>query len=148
MNCESCGYRRRFREFRRQPYLCGVKRALVYILFSSAFLNYTSLSQLLKLPVLFVHFQEHKEIDSRISFLNFLSMHYFGEDMNDDDDEQDMKLPYKSVDSKSLHHAVSPVPRFFHHKVAFTYYRQPVYHYESDHLSQRALDSLFRPPRV
>lgn len=57
----------------------------------------TSLDQLLKLPVLFEHFQEHQERDPKVSLLEFLAMHYWGQDLDDNDNARDNQLPFKKV---------------------------------------------------
>ncbi|WP_315816201.1 hypothetical protein [Paraflavitalea speifideaquila] len=58
-------------------------------------LNDTSLNQLLKLPALIGHYMEHHQLDNRVDFVQFLAMHYWGTDLNDNDDDRDMQLPYK-----------------------------------------------------
>ena len=54
------------------------------------------LNELSKLPVLLEHFAEHKEKNNRLSFLNFIYMHYAQSNDHDGDDEKDRKLPFKS----------------------------------------------------
>lgn len=56
----------------------------------------TECNQLLKFPVLLEHYSEHKEQNDRISFIDFLQMHYAGYDFNDNDQDRDMQLPFKS----------------------------------------------------
>jgi hypothetical protein len=57
----------------------------------------TSIEQLLKLPVLFEHFAEHQQRDPRVNLAAFLSMHYWGHDLDDNDNDRDMQLPFKKV---------------------------------------------------
>ncbi len=55
--------------------------------------------QMFKVPVLFQHYMEHQEnLGDNLHFIDFLSMHYGGQDMDDDDDDRDMQLPFKKVD--------------------------------------------------
>ena len=54
--------------------------------------------QLLKLPVVFQHFAEHKVENRDISFLQFLDMHYMHGSPMDKDHDRDMQLPFKSTD--------------------------------------------------
>jgi hypothetical protein len=56
----------------------------------------TEAYQLLKLPVVFQHFKEHKKEDKNISFLQFLAMHYLHGSPKDKDYERDMQLPFKT----------------------------------------------------
>lgn len=40
---------------------------------------------------------EHKSVNNDISIMDFLSMHYWGTDLNDNDDNRDMQLPFKNI---------------------------------------------------
>lgn len=57
----------------------------------------TEASQLLKLPILVQHYNEHKAGNASITLARFLHMHYMGYDDNDDDDMRDMQLPFKTM---------------------------------------------------
>ena len=59
----------------------------------------TELSQLLKMPVLVQHFIEHQEVNSNITFWQFLNMHYASGGVNDADHAKDMQLPFKAHDN-------------------------------------------------
>lgn len=61
-------------------------------------LSSTEAYQLLKLPLIFKHFSAHRSQDSNISFAAFLAMHYLHGSPHDEDYEEDMKLPFKTVD--------------------------------------------------
>lgn len=56
----------------------------------------TEASQLLKLPVVFEHFREHKLLDHSISPLQFLALHYLHGSPRDNDYDRDMQLPFKT----------------------------------------------------
>lgn len=56
----------------------------------------TEFSQVLKLPVLWQHFQEHNAENRSISFIGFLQMHYFNGNPKDADYKKDMQLPFKT----------------------------------------------------
>lgn len=101
----------------------------------------------MKLPVLVGHFMEHHQLDHNVGFVDFLAMHYWGTDLNDDDNDRDMQLPFKNV---SLHFSDSAVPHF---KSALaqhpTFSNLVIQHvFDNDDLPQPALGSLFRPPRA
>lgn len=84
-------------EFSKKTYLCTqVKRFLAISFLAIYILTATECNQLLKFPILIEHFSEHKEANNEISFFDFLYMHYQGHDFNDNDQNQDMKLPFKS----------------------------------------------------
>lgn len=48
------------------------------------------------------HFIQHRELNEELSVWNFLEMHYFGHDINDNDQEEDMKLPFKKIDGHQM----------------------------------------------
>lgn len=74
-------------------------RKLIAIAFLSLYVfSSTECSELLKLPALVDHFYQHQEENKSITLWSFLCMHYAHGDVNDADRDQDMKLPYKSVD--------------------------------------------------
>ncbi|MCE7064942.1 hypothetical protein [Dyadobacter sp. CY326] len=119
------------------------------IILTIVILDTTSLYQVMKAPTLVRHFLEHKSLDQKVSFVDFLSMHYWGEDLDDDDDEKDMQLPFKKIE---IHHANF---LFFSHTETFTFTArtQPEIksHYGPDQPQiaySTILGSLFRPPRV
>lgn len=74
----------------------ALKRFIVILTLSLFILTVTECNQLLKLPVLLEHYIEHKTSNQDISFSDFLYMHYAGNDFNDQDQDRDMQLPFKS----------------------------------------------------
>ena len=45
-----------------------------------------------------VHFTEHQVADNTIGLFDFIYMHYIGDDMNSNDQDKDMELPFKKID--------------------------------------------------
>ena len=87
-------------------------------------------------------------MNSDVGIVEFLSMHYWGTDLNDNDQDKDMKLPFKKVDAPSASSVAIPIAKT-------TIEKQQIYtplisqHIPQDlHLTNPALSSLFRPPRV
>ncbi|CAG5016194.1 hypothetical protein DYBT9275_05495 [Dyadobacter sp. CECT 9275] len=111
-------------------------------------LDTTSLYQIFKIPSLVTHFVEHKALNQEISFMDFLSMHYWGEDINDNDDEKDMQLPFKKFEIQHTSLDFFPCISSFQFKspgwpVKVNYGpERPQGHYNA------ALGSLFRPPQA
>ena len=92
---------------------------------------------------------EHKSLNVNIDFSDFLAMHYGGQDIDDDDDEKDMQLPFKKVENA---HANFP---FFFGAETFSFNVLPPLTMMSKYGPDRPqldyytfLGSLFRPPRV
>lgn len=106
----------------------------------------TELHQLFKLPILFQHFAEHKSRDSKVSLVEFLSMHYWGDDLNDDDNDRDMQLPFKKLDIHPLQVFFMPVMK----AIAIKPYVQPIQKnypaYGRKYIPNPSLSSPFRPP--
>ena len=74
-------------------------RRVLAILLLSLYVSYsTECFELLKIPALVEHFYDHKEENKDMSLWSFLCLHYGHGDVNDADRDEDMKLPYKSVD--------------------------------------------------
>ncbi|MEI2737887.1 MAG: hypothetical protein V9F01_03780 [Chitinophagaceae bacterium] len=72
---------------------------IVAIVLSLLLLNSaTELHQLWKLPLLAKHYQQHHREDPSLSLFEFLKLHYSAmEHPNDNDDNEDNNLPFKSA---------------------------------------------------
>jgi hypothetical protein len=71
-----------------------------------------SMGQVLRLPTLIHHFQEHQQEDPESTFFDFLAIHYSPEINHPDDEHKDHEnLPFKTVDFsvlqviKIIHHS-------------------------------------------
>lgn len=64
-------------------------------------LNSAEAHQLMKLPQLFVHYDEHKQEMASLSFFEFISLHYASGNQ-EDHKEDHQQLPFKSHE---CHHA-------------------------------------------
>jgi hypothetical protein len=125
-----------------------LKKVLLYIIFVVLALDTTSLYQVFKLPSLFGHFTEHKLRNRNIDFIEFLAMHYWGEDLNDDDDEKDMQLPFKKIDLQQSAFLFVPTENFF---FATTINWPQAHDYGIDHSQfhiSKHTGAHFRPPQV
>ena len=129
-------------------YFSGLKRFLLHIILAIVIIDTSPLYQILKVPSLIRHFTEHKALNQNISFVDFLEMHYWGEDLDDNDDEKDMQLPFKKFEIHQVN--VLPIP----HASSF-YFKSKVWPLKVDYGPDKpqvqyhaALGSLFRPPRV
>ncbi|MDE3183038.1 MAG: hypothetical protein KGM16_06425 [Bacteroidota bacterium] len=78
-------------------------KKIVSIFFLAIYLfSTTQLSELLKLPLLIEHYEEHKEENKSLSFLGFLEMHYAQNIKPDADYDKDMKLPFKGTTTSNI----------------------------------------------
>ena len=111
-------------------------------------LNNTSLYQLCKLPVLVQHYQEHRQLNGDVDLLDFLSMHYWGEDLNDDDDDRDRQLPFKTFDTNIHLNLFIPTQKVSIVTAEVLYPRVPFPVLQNNLLPDPGLSSLFRPPKA
>lgn len=130
------------------PYIYVLKNFFLHIILTIVILDTSPLYQLLKVPSLIQHFTEHKALNESISFIDFLSMHYWGDDLDDNDDEKDMQLPFKKFEIQHVHY----VPSFNTNLFSFKNTTWPIEHlYGPDQPQGKynaALGTLFHPPRV
>jgi hypothetical protein len=79
-----------------------MRRILIIALMTVHLFGDTELSQLFKMPHLITHFFQHQRQNPSITFFEFLSMHYGGDDGTKSDDFEDNKLPCHNGNSHSL----------------------------------------------
>ncbi len=103
----------------------------------------------MKVPSLIRHFIEHKSLNNKIDFVDFMAMHYGGKDIDDNDDEKDMQLPFKKVENTHANFL------FVSRTEAFSFVRDTPVVIRSKYGPDKpqldyctTLGSLFRPPRV
>lgn len=73
-------------------------RKIVAIFFLMLFtVSSTEAGQLLKLPLLYKHLNEHLQQGRSHSVYDFLAEHYLGYHGNDEDSDEDRELPFKSI---------------------------------------------------
>lgn len=61
------------------------------------FFGDSAMGEVLKLPLLATHYREHLQRNPAMGTIEFLSMHYWGKDIQDHDSSQDMRLPFKNL---------------------------------------------------
>lgn len=86
-----------------------MRKNLAIILLSIHLTGNTELGQLFKLPRLVQHFFQHQRQDPGINFINFIVMHYAGDDGTTADDDFDNKLPCHSINCNTLSIVYSPM---------------------------------------
>lgn len=127
-----------------------LKRISTIFLLSVYLFSATEAYQLLKLPVVFEHFKEHKAQDKNIDFLSFIVLHYFRGNPKDADYDRDMQLPFKTSDNfvvsiipvtiPAICKVILPPQKFIH---------TSDYILKNDKAAAAAhLDAIFQPPRV
>lgn len=117
---------------------------LIIYLFSA-----TEFNQVLKLPVLVVHFQEHQQKNPSISFFQFIHHHYLVNHADDGDAERDNQLPFQSHDNCGSFQApiylfltFSPLP-----PQVVILSKEKLSFYSDSHLLSAHLGSIWQPPQ-
>lgn len=110
----------------------------------------TEISELLKFPQLVKHYKAHKEEQKDVTFSSFVHQHYTNGDVDDADREQDMKLPYKSIDFTSvLSFTILPSVLSIDctSTIEFGYNRSPINNYTAVFYSNH-FNSIWQPPKI
>jgi|694.fasta_scaffold26046_2 hypothetical protein len=122
-------------------------RPLIFLLSFMLFFDGSIMSQLMKLPKLYDHFVEHKSLDKHVGVIEFITMHYMGKDIQDNDHEKDMGLPFKTSNYQPIFQLAIESQNIATEKFKFSSIQN---HWpDTTHfgLMQSSLSSLFRPPR-
>lgn len=126
-----------------------VKVFISRLLLAIYMLSATPCNQLLKLPVLVVHFQEHQHRDASTSFLSFIYHHYAINHADDGDTARDQQLPFQSHDDcGSFQVPIYLFPRFepLAPRVVILQSEKPSFYSDSDLLATY-LAAIWQPPQ-
>ena len=125
------------------------KKITAAILFSIYAFSATAAGELCKLPLLVVHYYDHKEENKTIGLTQFFFMHYCQEDGTDSDAADDNQLPFKSTAVTATVSFVSIAPpsnaEFLH--VVILVINHPFGFYINRFLPSQYLDTIWQPPR-
>ncbi|HPH31164.1 MAG TPA: hypothetical protein PLB49_04910 [Chitinophagaceae bacterium] len=88
-----------------------MRKKLAILLISLHLFGNTEAGQVFKLPQLFTHYTEHKQLDHSLGFIEFLLMHYGGDDGTDTDNDQDQQLPCHNIHHTTVCIAYSPMTK-------------------------------------
>lgn len=125
-----------------------MRRSLAFVLLIGYLPALGGAGDLLKLPLLIGHYQEHCNRVGPTAFTAFLYMHYVEETGTDADQPEDQRLPFKSAEIISvaqqplLH---TPAAQWPEKKIYCLSDRFPLYHHNGcyDHYLAR----IWQPPR-
>ena len=106
-------------------------------------------SELLKLPALVQHYFQHYELNKQISIGEFIQMHYLEDKGPDSDYQQDMQLPFKSMEAMLHSHiVVAPfsLPEFKFKPVAIKV--EKLFMPASLPILFQSLSNIWQPPKA
>lgn len=123
-----------------------MKKVGVVILTVFFLVSNTEFHELLKLPLLVIHYLEHKNKTPDITIAQFFDIHYNTE-TQDDDYKRDSQLPFKSVEHISpnwfafiLHYDVKLPALHFYTNAEFSVYK-------ASFISFQLLSNIWQPPK-
>jgi hypothetical protein len=129
------------------PIFADVKRFLIYILLLLIGTSALTFDQFDKLPLFLKHFKVHCKTDPDLNLFTFVSMHYLGHDLNDNDSAEDMKLPFKKIDTQSSH-VLFCNNNYIELAVNCNFLRPLNAAYKNSFYPNPALATTFRPPCI
>lgn len=89
-------------------------KKIISIFFICIYLiSFTEAKEILKLPLLIEHFQEHKSEKKETTVLGFFVLHYLSGNIKDSDYHEDMKLPFKTHDFSCYNLTIQDLPKIF-----------------------------------
>ncbi|HNP94414.1 MAG TPA: hypothetical protein PKJ63_02260 [Cyclobacteriaceae bacterium] len=108
----------------------------------------TDLHDLVKVPYLLQHYNQHKSKDSKFSASEFFDLHYgtLAEEHDKEEHEQHKGLPFKAPDHTSIHSTIflterqNPAIELDETAVSYTNFYHPIF-------SSEFHQSIFQPPR-
>lgn len=107
------------------------------------------MQEVMKLPVLFQHYFEHKNLDKNITFWAYLTHHYSDIPHHDGDEARDMQLPFKTHDhSSGFAPALEPPLLGTLRKFSNTIHIPFTIRYNEDFISSAYNNKVWQPPRV
>ena len=123
-----------------------MRKFIVISILSILIVQSVSYAQLSKVPAFVSHYITHKVIHN-IDLSDFIAMHYLGHDIDDDDYEDDMKLPFKTVDAHVGTIYCIPQEPIIYLSPTIHYLTKVDYPlYALTHWSNPMLDNIHRPP--
>ena len=127
-----------------------MKKIAATFLLSIYLFSAIQLYELLKINVLVAHFYETKQHDPKISFFDFLVMHYITDDGNTQDNDRDCQLPFKS----NVNLVANSVSTFILNGPAEIILPPAVagngnfYQYDAPYISSNFSKLVWNPPRI
>jgi hypothetical protein len=126
-----------------------VKKTVSILLFSAYLISATEIYQILKLPLLLEHYNEHKFLNEGTTLWSFLIIHYTNNDIKYADYEEDMRLPFKSHEGCANALSLSFIQNFTSIKIRNLFEKErKIYVISNDNiLNSTYLSTIWQPPK-
>ena len=110
----------------------------------------TEFHEIMKLPNLVSHYNEHKGENKNMTLWKFLCIHYAHGEVYDDDRDKDMKLPYKSIDCHASSLVIT-LPPTHHYDLQFNHSfdeeKKQTSYYHNTFCSDN-FQPIWQPPKI
>ena len=117
----------------------------IFLLFTFLFTQ-TELKQLNKLPFMVQHFLKHNQ--NGMTLQQFIAHHYFNGDKKYVDNEQDMKLPFKTHSENAQHSILALIPQKSAAVLKKTYVEPRIFLVQEELFSTSSyLSGIWQPPK-
>ncbi len=124
-----------------------MRKKLAILLISLHLFGNTEAGQVFKLPQLFTHYTEHKQLDHSLGFIEFLLMHYGGDDGTDTDNDQDQQLPCHNIHHNTVCIAYSPMTKAMPINDIYLWETRSYRSHLSGPIPDIPLPAVLQPPR-
>ena len=123
-----------------------MRQLIAILLLAVHVLGNTELGQILRLPKLVHHFNQHKKEKPDLSLISFVTMHYGGDDGNIADDAEDNQLPFHQIQNTHFHFTATIQPIVSVKSRDLTNGKTLKFPFKNGIAKDTFLDGLFRPP--
>ena len=125
-----------------------MRQAKAIVLLTFYVMVNTELHQMLSLPVLFEHYQEHKQRNNNINVISFLVQHYSGENKQGED-QHHQQLPFKGDHCEEISTSIFLPADNIMASILYTVNRpEKATRYKSPFNSSSIHFTIWQPPRA
>ncbi len=125
-----------------------MRKKLAILLISLHLLGNTEAGQAFKLPKLLDHFTQHRQNDPSLSFMDFIFMHYGGDDGTDTDNDQDQQLPCHNLRQNTACVVYSPMLKALPDNDIYLWETRSFVSHLSGPIPNIPLPIVLQPPRL
>lgn len=125
-----------------------MRKKLAILLISIHLVGNTEAGQVFKFPLLLDHFSHHQQKDPGINFLDFIIMHYAGDDGTTADDDLDQQLPCHNLQQNTMSMVYSPMVKIMPDIDIFLWETRSYISHFSGPIPTIPLAIVLQPPRT
>lgn len=124
-----------------------MKRSIAISFLVLFLLTSTDVEQFLKLPELLEHFKDHQKHSEKLSFIDFLRIHYLDSEEHGNEYYKDKQLPFKSVDDCHCFNVIALPLDILSDKPIIGLQKNMMNAYQEQFLKSAYLSFIWQPPK-